>query len=110
MGRSIRKAGRSTPAILVIDVGGTSVKILASGDHEPRKIPSGKKMSPSKMVAEVLRAAAEWKFDVVSIGYPGLVGDSGPRSEALNLGSGWVGFDFAAAFGRPVKITNDAAM
>lgn len=110
MARSTRKHAISVPTILAIDVGGTSVKMLASGDHEPRKIPSGKKMTPSKMVAEVLRAAAGWKFDVVSIGYPGLVGDSGPRSEALNLGSGWVGFDFAAAFRKPVRIINDAAM
>jgi polyphosphate glucokinase len=97
-------------SILSIDVGGTSVKMLVSGHHSPLKIASGKRMTPEKMVEGVLRAAARWKFDAVSIGYPGLVGEHGPHSEPLNLGSGWVGFDFAAAFGKPVKIINDASM
>jgi hypothetical protein len=100
----------SPQAILAIDIGGTSVKALASGHHEPTKIASGKDMTPTRMVEAVLEACKQWKFDAVSIGYPGLVGAHGPHSEPLNLGSGWVGFDFAAAFGRPVKIMNDAAM
>ena len=67
-------------------------------------------MTPSRVVAAVLEAAEHWSFDAISIGYPGLVAADGPRSEPLNLGPGWVGFNFAAAFERPVKIVNDAAM
>jgi polyphosphate glucokinase len=100
----------SPSSILAIDVGGTSVKLLASGHHTPIKIRSGKSMTPAKLVRAVSDAASEWEFDGVSIGYPGLVGEHGPHSEPLNLGPGWVGFDFAAAFGKPVKIINDAAM
>lgn len=96
--------------ILAVDIGGTKIKILATGQTKPRKIPSSTKLTPGDMVQRVLRLAKGWDFDVVSIGYPGLVGDNGPRSEPGNLGSGWVGFNFAAAFERPVKIVNDAAM
>lgn len=96
--------------ILVVDVGGTHVKALATGWKEPVKIPSGPAMTPKKMVAEVLKAADGSKFAVVSIGYPGPVIHGRPVSEPHNLGSGWVGFDFRKAFGRPVKIANDAAM
>jgi hypothetical protein len=96
--------------ILAIDIGGTKVKALATGQTEPRKIPSGRTMTPSKMVEEIRAVTQDWSYEVVSIGYPGLVGESGARSEAQNLGSGWVGFDFAAAFGLPVRIINDAAM
>jgi polyphosphate glucokinase len=97
-------------AILAIDIGGTSVKALASGQHAPLMIASGKHMTPVRMVEAILEATKSWKFDAVSIGYPGLVRAHAPHSEPLNLGSGWVGFDFAAAFGKPVKIMNDAAM
>jgi hypothetical protein len=97
-------------SILVIDIGGTKVKILATGQTEPRKAPSGKGFTPAKLV-ETARALAEgWEYQAISIGYPGLVGAHGPRSEPGNLGPGWVGFDFAAAFGMPVKMVNDAAM
>ena len=96
--------------ILVIDLGGTKVKVLASGETEPRKSPSGPEMSPQKMVEEVNELARGWQYDAISLGYPGLVGAAGPRSEAGNLGSGWVGFDFAAAFKLPVRVLNDAAM
>jgi len=96
--------------ILVIDVGGTKIKILASGQSEPRKISSGPKMTPARMVEAVKELAEDWEYDVISIGCPGIVGDHGPRSEPGNLGPGWVGFDFAAAFGKPVRIMNDAAM
>jgi hypothetical protein len=109
----VRKRNGETPspaAILAIDIGGTSVKLLASGHHTPAKIPSGRRMTPAKMVEAAVEAADGWVFDAVSIGYPGLVGEHGPHSEPLNLGPGWVGFDFAAAFGKPVKIINDAAM
>jgi polyphosphate glucokinase len=96
--------------ILVIDIGGTKLKILATGQTEPRKAPSGRGLTPSRLVEEARALAEGWDFEVVSIGYPGLAGDHGPRSEPGNLGGGWVGFDFAAAFDRPVKLVNDAAM
>jgi hypothetical protein len=95
---------------LVLDVGGTNVKVLCAGETEPRRIPSGKSLTPAAMVEAVSGIAQDWEYDVVSIGYPGPVGTQGPRSEPGNLGSGWVGFDFAAAFERPVRIINDAAM
>jgi hypothetical protein len=97
-------------SILVIDIGGTKVKILATGQTEPRKATSGKTFTPAKLVEKVRALAQGWSYDAVSIGYPGLVGARGPRSEPGNLGPGWVGFDFAAAFGLPVKMVNDAAM
>jgi predicted NBD/HSP70 family sugar kinase len=97
-------------SILVIDVGGTNVKILASGQKTPIKIPSGETMSATKMVTEVRKAAAKWKYTAISIGYPGPVLHNQPVSEPHNLASGWVGFDFAKAFGCPVKMVNDAAM
>jgi polyphosphate glucokinase len=96
--------------ILVIDVGGTHVKILASGEHEPRKIPSGPAMTPKQMVADVRKLARGWPFDVVSIGYPGPVLHGHPIAEPHHLGRGWVGFNFRKAFGCPVRIVNDAAM
>jgi polyphosphate glucokinase len=96
--------------VLVIDIGGTSVKILASGQAEPRKFPSGPEMTPDRMVAGVKELAGDWKYDVVSMGYPGPVLHGRPVAEPHNLGSGWVGFDFEVAFGCQVKIVNDAAM
>ncbi len=97
--------------ILVIDVGGTHVKVLATGHKQRVEFPSGPKMTPAKMVAAVRAATAGWKYDAVSIGYPGPVVHGRPLCEPHNLGHGWVGFDFKKAFGgRPVKIINDAAM
>jgi polyphosphate glucokinase len=96
--------------ILVIDVGGTHVKILATGQTEPVKIPSGPALTPPQMVEQVLEATRDWDYDVVSIGYPGPVIHGKPITEPHNLGEGWVGFDFPAAFGKSVKIINDAAM
>lgn len=95
---------------LVVDIGGTKVKLLSSGETEPRRIPSGKRMTPAVMVEAIRELTTDWKYDVVSIGYPGAVGQHGPRSEPGNLGPGWVGFDFAAAFECPVRIINDAAL
>jgi predicted NBD/HSP70 family sugar kinase len=103
-------AGGKSKSILVIDVGGTHVKIRVSGDPEERKIPSGLKMTARKMVRDVKRAAKDWKYDAVSIGYPGPVLQGRPLHEPQNLGAGWMGFDFRKAFGRPVKVINDAAM
>jgi polyphosphate glucokinase len=96
--------------VLVIDVGGTSVKILATGQTEVRSFRSGPTLTPRRMVSGVKKLAADWTYDVVSIGYPGPVLEGRPTAEPANLGHGWVGFDFAAAFGRPVKVVNDAAM
>jgi polyphosphate glucokinase len=95
---------------LVIDVGGTNIKVLASGHRAPTKIPSGPEMTPDVMVADVLEVAADWKFDRVSIGYPGPVRDNRPLRDPFNLGPGWMEFDFAKALGKPVRIINDAAM
>jgi polyphosphate glucokinase len=100
----------SVKNVLVVDVGGTSVKILASGQDEHRSFPSGPKLTPKRMVSEVKKLATDWIYDVVSIGYPGPVLHGRPLAEPYNLGRGWVRFDFAAAFGRPVKVVNDAAM
>jgi polyphosphate glucokinase len=100
----------SARKVLVVDVGGTSVKILATGQKEQRRFPSGPTLTPSQMVSGVKKLSLDWKYDVVSIGYPGPVVHGQPISEPRNLGGGWVGFDFAAAFGRPVKVVNDAAM
>ena len=96
--------------ILVIDVGGTNLKIHSTGQKEPVKIPSGPKMTARKMVKDVREATRDWKYSRVSIGYPGPVVHGHPLSEPHNLGGGWVGFNFRKAFGRPVKIVNDAAM
>ena len=98
-------------SILVIDVGGTNVKVLATGQKEPIKIPSGPKMTAKKMVKEVRAGHVGLEILMaVSIGYPGPVVHGHPLSEPHNLGGGWVGFDFKKAFGHPVKIVNDAAM
>jgi polyphosphate glucokinase len=96
--------------VLVIDVGGTHVKILASGQEVMREFPSGPTLTPKRMVAGVKKLAEDWKYDAVSIGYPGQVVKNCPLAEPHNLGRGWVGFDFKAAFKRPVKVVNDAAM
>jgi polyphosphate glucokinase len=96
--------------VLVVDVGGTHVKILATGQDEPRRFPSGPLLTAEQMVATVKDLAGEWPYDVVSIGYPGPVLQGRPVAEPRHLGPGWVGFDYQAAFGRPVKLVNDAAM
>ena len=96
--------------VLVIDVGGTNIKILATGRREPRKIPSGPAMTSRAMVKAVREHTADWQYDAISLGYPGPVQDGRPVAEPKNLGSGWVRFDFKKAFGCPVKVINDAAM
>jgi predicted NBD/HSP70 family sugar kinase len=96
--------------VLVIDVGGTHVKVLATGHKKPIAIPSGPDMTARKMAAAVRKAPDDWKYDAVSIGYPGPVVHNHPVAEPHNLGRGWVGFDFRKAFGCPVKVINDAAM
>lgn len=106
MARKSERPGR----ILAVDIGGSKVKFLASGETEPRRMPSGDALTPGRMVERVKAMTRDWKYDAVSIGYCGLVGGSGPLAEPENLGRGWVGFDFAGAFGCPVRIVNDAAM
>ena len=96
--------------ILVIDIGGTNIKMLATGHFNSRKFPSGKKMTPIRMVAEARELTKDWEYDVVSIGYPGVVKKNRILTEPHNLGQGWTSFDFRAAFGCPVRIINDAAM
>ena len=96
--------------ILVVDVGGSSIKVLASGKRAPVKIPSGPDMTAARMVRLVRQATSDWKFGAVSIGYPGPVKNGKPTEEPKNLGRGWTRFDFRKAFGRPVRIINDAAM
>jgi polyphosphate glucokinase len=104
------KASKTNPKVLVIDVGGTNVKVLATGQKEPRKYPSGPTMTPRKMVSLVKKNTADWKYDCISLGYPGPIINGHALREPHNLGKGWVGFHFAKAFGCPVKVINDAAM
>jgi predicted NBD/HSP70 family sugar kinase len=96
--------------ILVLDVGGNNVKLLLSGQQEPRRFHSGPTLTPDEMVRGVKETAEGWEYDVLSMGYPGPVHNGRIVKEPVNLGPGWVGFDFGTAFGRPVKIINDAAM
>jgi polyphosphate glucokinase len=101
---------RRLKKVLAVDVGGTHVKILATGKKEKREVASGTSMTATEMVSSVRKLAQDWKYQVVSIGYPGPVLHNRPVAEPRNLGSGWMGFDFEEAFGRPTKIINDAAM
>ena len=95
---------------LVIDIGGSHVKLLATGKRTPLKLPSGPTLTPGAMVDEVLAATTDWSFENISIGYPGPVVKDHPAMEPVNLGRGWVKFDYATAFKKPVRIVNDAAM
>lgn len=103
-----RKAAQ--PKILVIDVGGSHIKCLLSGETTRRKFKSGPGLTRQQMVDGVLEIASDWRFDAISIGYPGVVRLGAPAREPHHLAPGWVGFDFEAAFGRPVRMINDAAM
>jgi polyphosphate glucokinase len=96
--------------ILVVDIGGSHVKCMVTGSEQQREFESGLNMTASDMVQGVLRLVDDWQFDVVSLGYPGVVRNDAPALEPHNLAPGWVGFDFQTEFGRPVKIINDAAM
>lgn len=96
--------------VLVIDVGGTNVKVSTNGRKAPLKIPSGPDLTAARMVSAVKKATADWTYDAVSIGFPGPVAHQRPASEPHNLGGGWVRFNFRKAFGKPVHVVNDAAM
>jgi polyphosphate glucokinase len=100
----------NTPKVLAIDVGGTHVKVLATGQREFREIPSGPTMTARAMVTQVKALTKDWDYEVISIGFPGPVIHGRPLREPYNLAAGWVGFSFHKAFGRPVKVINDAAM
>ena len=106
----MKELSRRAKSILVIDVGGTHVKVLATRQREEREIPSGSNMTARKMVRDVKRVTKDWDYGLVSIGYPGPVIHGRPLHEPHNLGGGWVGFNFGKAFGCPVKVINDAAM
>ena len=110
--KTVSKAAPTTndPKVLVIDVGGTHVKLLMTGQKEPTKFVSGPRMTAALAVRDIKQAVKGWKFDCVSIGYPGPIINSHPLREPHNLGGGWMGMDFAKAFGHPVKVINDAAM
>jgi polyphosphate glucokinase len=97
-------------SVLMIDVGGTNVKIMASYEGEMRKMPSGENLTAGEMVRGVIELASDWEYDRISLGFPGLVHNGLPIREPHNLGDGWVGFDYSKAFGKPVRIINDAAM
>ena len=96
--------------ILVVDIGGNNVKLLVSGQQAPRKVPSGPALTAARMASSVRKAVAGWKYDAVTIGFPGPVKGGRPAAEPVNLGRGWVRFDYARAFGKPVRVINDAVM
>ena len=96
--------------ILVVDIGGTNVKMLASGQKEPRRFPSGPKLTAANMVKQVKEATKDWQYDRVALGYPGPIINERPLREPHNLGPGWMGFNFSKAFGHPVRVINDASM
>jgi polyphosphate glucokinase len=96
--------------ILAVDVGGQNVKVLVSGQTQPRRTPSGPRLTAAEMVEAVKTLTADWSYDVISLGYPGQVVHNMPAHDPVNLGPGWIGFDYAGAFGKPIHIINDAAM
>jgi polyphosphate glucokinase len=105
--------GDGTPPeqrVLVVDVGGSHVKVLATGEPKRRRFASGPDLTPPEMVAGVLGLVADWHYDVVSIGLPAPIRNGRPTHDPVNLGTGWIGFDYEAAFGKPTRIVNDAVM
>jgi polyphosphate glucokinase len=96
--------------VLVVDIGGSGVKLKVSNRKEVRRFESGPDLTPHTTVARVQELTADWRFDAISIGYPGTVNADGPAAEPGNLGCGWVGFDFSAAFGKRVRVVNDAVL
>ena len=96
--------------VLVIDIGGTSVKLWHTAHEEHRKFASGKNLTPEKMIGEIKDLAHEWQWEAVALGLPCRVSNGRPVEDPQNLGPGWVGFNFASAFGQPVRIMNDAAL
>lgn len=105
-----KKASREKPIVLVIDIGGSNIKLRKSDSPHTLKLKSGPKMTPSQMVVQTLLLTAKWQYDVISIGFAGPVVHGKPAGDPQNLGPGWTDFDFAKAFRKPVKLINDAAM
>jgi polyphosphate glucokinase len=110
MAHTGKAKGGKTLKTLVVDIGGTNIKMLATGEKEPRKMPSGPSMTAAKMVQVVKDSVKDWDYDRITVGYPGPVINGHPLREPHNLGAGWMKFDFGKAFGCPVKVINDAAM
>jgi len=96
--------------VLVVDVGGNNIKLKHSDHDERRKAKSGPETTPDRLVEAVRELAGDWSYDRITLGCPGAVRDGRLVREPVNLGSGWLGFDFAAAFDRPIKLVNDAVM
>lgn len=96
--------------VLVVDVGGSHVKILVTGQHEPRRVESGPKLTAAQMVDAVKKLGEGWEWDVVSVGIPSPVHGGRVATDPINLGKGWAGFDYEGAFGKPTRVVNDAAM
>lgn len=105
-----RPGAANVPAVLAIDIGGTHVKVKCSGSDEEREVVSGPDMSAAAMVAAVQAMTSDWQFEAIAMGYPGPVLHGKIVHAPPHLGPGWLGFDFARAFGKPVRILNDAAM
>jgi polyphosphate glucokinase len=101
---------QSTMKVLVIDVGGTNIKVASTDVRVPVKIPSGPTMTAEQMVQDVLGATEGWAYDCISIGYPGPVAHDHPIAEPHNLAAGWIDFPYRKAFGKPIRFINDAAM
>lgn len=111
MAKAARPTATTTgPIVLTIDVGGSHVKILTSAGGEMRRTDSGPSLTPQQVVASVTKLAEGLDYDVISMGYPGPVQDNKPSLDPFNLGKGWNGYDFTAAFGKPVKLVNDALL
>lgn len=103
-------AGPQSQKVLVVDIGGSNVKVLVSGETERRRFESGPELTPQQMVDGVLEVARDWSYDLVALGIPALVVMGKVAVDPVNLGSDWVGFDFERAFGKPTRVANDAAM
>ena len=108
--KTSRSAAPKDLVVLAIDLGGSHVKMLLSTGSERRAAVSGTAMSAQKMVEAVKELTADWQYDVIGMGYPGPVANNKPAVEPHNLGAGWKDFDFSAAFGKPVRLVNDAVM
>jgi len=106
----MKTRGLARMKVLAVDVGGTHVKILATGQNDKREFASGAQLTAARMVERVKALAQDWAYDHVTVGYPGPVLHGRPAAEPHNLGKGWVGFDFGLAFGLPTRVINDAAM
>ena len=110
MPRNEHKPARNEQCVLVVDVGGSNVKLRNSADERTAKFKSGKSLTASQMVERARKLSSDWQYDVVSIGVPGPVVQGRPRADPVNIGGGWTRFDFEKAFRKPVKLINDAAM